>query len=113
MPVYHSLAESEAHATHIRNQILSAAGLMPLPERAPLNPQIFDRIEREGYSVEKVLLQTLPGFYLGGNLYKPLGKTGKFPGVASHTGIGHTAVWRILQQYRSPAAASTWRVREM
>jgi len=33
-----------------------------------------------------VLLQTLPGYYLGGNLYRPLGKKGRFPGVASPHG---------------------------
>jgi hypothetical protein len=93
MPVYNSLAEWEAHATHVRNQILSAAGLMPLPKRTPLNPQIFDRLEREGYSVEKVLLETLPEFYLGGNLYRPLGKSGRFAGVASPH--GHWAYGRL------------------
>lgn len=35
-------------------------------ERTPLHPQIFGRIKRDGYSVEKVLLEALPGYYLGG-----------------------------------------------
>jgi hypothetical protein len=86
MPVYRTLAEWEARAAHLRRQILSAAGLLPLPQRNPLNPRIFGRIEREGYSVEKVLLETQTGFYLGGNLYRPRGKAGKFPGVASPHG---------------------------
>jgi hypothetical protein len=86
MPVYKTLADWEARASHLRKQILSAAGLMPLPERTPLHPQIFGRLERQGYSVEKVLLETMPGFYLGGNLYRPLGKAGNFPGVASPHG---------------------------
>src|SRR5579864_6832298 len=74
MPVYKTLPEWEARAAHLRKQILSAAGLLPLPERTPLHPQIFGRLERQGYLVEKVLLETIPGFYLGGNLYRPLGK---------------------------------------
>ena len=86
MPVYKTLPEWEARAAHLRKQILSSAGLLPLPERTPLHPQVFGRLERQGYSVEKVLLETMPGFYLGGNLYRPLGKTGKFPGVASPHG---------------------------
>jgi len=91
MPVYSSLTDWERRADHLRKQILSAAGLLPLPERTPLRPRIFGRLEREGYSVEKVLLETWPGFYLGGNLYRPLGKPGKFPAVASphgHWGYG-------------------------
>jgi Acetyl xylan esterase (AXE1) len=86
MPVYTTLAEWEARAAHLRKQILAPAGLLPLPERTPLHPQIFGRLERQGYSVEKVLLETMPGFFLGGNLYRPVGKSGKFPGVASPHG---------------------------
>ena len=86
MPVYSTLAEWEAHAAKLRTQILFSAGLMPLPERNPLHPRISGRLEREGYTVEKVLLETLPGFYLGGNLYRPRGKSGTFPGVATPHG---------------------------
>ena len=35
---------------------------------APLNAQVFDAVEYDGFAVEKVILQTLPGFYLCGNL---------------------------------------------
>jgi hypothetical protein len=86
MPEYRSLAEWEARKAHLRKQILSAAGLLPMPQKTPLEPQIFGRIENQDYSIEKVLLQTLPGYYLGGNLYRPLGKQGRFPGVASPHG---------------------------
>jgi dienelactone hydrolase len=86
MRVYRSRAEWEARANNLRRQILWSAGLTPLPERNPLNPRVFGKIEREGYSVEKVLLETQPGFYLGGNLYRPRAKSGKFPGVASPHG---------------------------
>ena len=93
MPVYKTSAEWEARATHLRTQILFAAGLTPMPQRGPLMPQIFGRIERKGYSIEKVLLQTLPGYYLGGNLYRPLGKGAKLPAVlAPH---GHWAYGRL------------------
>ena len=93
MPVYRSLEEWQAHASRLRKQILASAGLWPLPEKASLHPQIFGRLERDGYSVEKVLIETLPGFYLGGNLYRPRGRNGKFPGVASPH--GHTDYGRL------------------
>lgn len=57
---------------------------MPLPEKTPLNPQIFGRIEKGDYSIEKLLLETLPGYYLGGNLYRPLHRAGKLPAIAAH-----------------------------
>ena len=96
MPEYKTVAEWEARKAHLRKQILSAAGLLPLPEKTPLHPQIFGRIENKDYSIEKVLLETLPGYYLGGNLYRPLGRTGKFPGVA--TPHGHWNYGRLEHQ---------------
>src|ERR1039457_285595 len=69
---YKTLAEWQARRAHLRKQILSAAGLLPMPVKSPLHPQIFGRIENRDYSIEKVLLETLPGYYLGGNLYRPL-----------------------------------------
>ena len=69
---YRSLAEWNARREHLRKQILSAAGLYPLFPKNDLRPQVFGRIENRDYSIEKVLLETLPGYYLGGNLYRPL-----------------------------------------
>ncbi len=78
---FRSLQEWEERAKDLRRQILSAAGLWPLPPRNALNPQIFGRIENKDYSIEKVYIETLPGFYLAGNLYRPVGRSGKLPGV--------------------------------
>ena len=90
---FSTLAEWQARAGQLRKQVLSAAGLTPMPERSPLNAQIFGRIENKDYSVEKVYIETLPGFYLAGNLYRPLGRKGKFPGVlAPH---GHAQYGRL------------------
>jgi hypothetical protein len=96
MPQYKTLAEWEARKAHLKKQILSAAGLMPLPEKTPLNAQIFGRIENQEYSIEKVLLETLPGYYLGGNLYRPLHRDGKFPAIASPH--GHWTYGRLENQ---------------
>lgn len=86
MKAYHTLAEWEARKEHLRQRILSAAGLLPMPERTPVRAEVFGRIEGSGYTIEKVLIETLPGFWLGGNLYRPLGKTGRLPAVASPHG---------------------------
>jgi dienelactone hydrolase len=101
--VYKTLAEWEARRTYLRNQILSAAGLLPMPAKTDLHPRIFGRIENHDYSIEKVLLETLPGYYLGGNLYRPLkpAPAGGFPAVVSPHGhwnygrLEHTPVASI------------------
>lgn len=69
---YKTLAEWQARKEFLRTQILSAAGLYPMFPKNDLHPQIFGRIENRDYSIEKVLLETMPGYYLGGNLYRPL-----------------------------------------
>ncbi len=81
-PEIKTRAQWEDSAREIREQILVSCGLWPMPEKTPLNAHVFGKIERDGYSIEKVYFQTFPGFYLAGNLYRPLGKgSGPFPGV--------------------------------
>ena len=77
----------QARAKKIREQVLVSCGLWPMPERTPLQPHVFGTIERAGYSVEKVYFQPLPGFYLAGNLYRPLGRgKGPFPAILNPHG---------------------------
>lgn len=82
-----------ARARFLREQVLVSAGLWPLPEKHPLHAQVFGRVERGDYSVEKVYFESHPGFYVTGNLYRPVGKTGPFPGVLSPH--GHWAYGRL------------------
>lgn len=79
-------AEWEARAVFLRKRILFSAGLLPLPEKTPLRPQVSGKIVHNDYSVENVLLETYPGYYLGGNLYRPVGKAGPFPAIVSPHG---------------------------
>ena len=71
----------EKRADRVRRQILVSLGLWPLHTRTPLQPVIHSRIERDDYTVEKVSFESVPGFFVTGNLYRPKGATGKRPGV--------------------------------
>jgi dienelactone hydrolase len=68
-------------AMQLRQQMLVALGLCPMPPKTPLNPRIYDKLQRDGYTIEKVVLETMPGFTLSGNLYCPVGKTARVPGL--------------------------------
>ena len=82
-----SRADWEARARDIREQVLVSCGLWPMPERTPLHARVFDRVERDGYSIEKVDLQPWPGVHLGGNLFRPLGRgPGPFPAILNPHG---------------------------
>jgi len=86
-PSIASREQWQKRAKDIREHVLVSCGLWPMPEKTPLKAHIFGKIDREGYSVEKVYIQTLPGFYLAGNLYRPLGRgAGPFPGILNPHG---------------------------
>jgi hypothetical protein len=82
-----SRGEWQKRALEIRQHVQFATGLWPMPEKTPLNERTFGRVERDGYSVEKIYFETYPGFFLAGNLYRPLGKgTGPFPAILNPHG---------------------------
>jgi dienelactone hydrolase len=52
-----------------------------MPTKTPLNAVIHGKIDLPEYSIEKVYFESVPGFYVTGNLYRPKNVTGKVPGV--------------------------------
>ena len=103
-PAIHSRSEWESRAKDIREQILVSCGLWPMPDRTPLNARIFGKVERDGYTVEKAYFQTYPGFYLAGDLYRPLGKgSGPFPAILNPH--GHWANGRLADTREGSIAA--------
>lgn len=93
----------EAERQRVREKILVATGLWPLPEKTPLNAVVHGKIERDGYTIEKVFFASYPGHYVSGNLYRPTGKTGKLPAVLSPH--GHWANGRMYEANDKQAAA--------
>ena len=92
-----TLAEWEARRERIREQILVATGLWPMPKR-DCAAVIHSPIEREHYTIEKVYFASRPGHYVTGNLYKPKDLKTPRPGILfAH---GHWADGRL---YEAPA----------
>jgi dienelactone hydrolase len=87
----------------VREQVLVATGLWPLPNRTPLNPVIHGKIDRDDYTIEKVFFASYPGHYVSGNLYRPKGKSDKVPGVLCPH--GHWANGRFFDAGDKAAAA--------
>ena len=71
----------QARADRNREGILRGANLWPLPARCPLSPVIRGRQERKGYTVENVAFESLPGFYVTGNLYRPAKEQKAYAGI--------------------------------
>ena len=91
-PQFTSLDEWNRRAAHIRELILASAGLLPMPERSPLRANVFDEIKHPDHLVSKVYFESLPGFFVTGNLYRPIGD-GPFPAILSPH--GHWAYGRL------------------
>jgi dienelactone hydrolase len=83
--VYGSLAEWRPRAAYLRERVLASAGLLPAPPKTPLHAEVFGERRHDGYSVSKVFFESLPGFYVTGNLYRPAG-AGPFPAILSPHG---------------------------
>jgi dienelactone hydrolase len=75
------LAAWESRKEEVRQRILISQGLWPMPTKTPLNAVIHGKIEREGYTIEKVYFESAPGFFVTGNLYRPINPKGKVPAV--------------------------------
>ena len=83
----------ERRRAYIRETITASLG--GWPARTPLNARITGTLEREGYRIEKLIFESLPGFSVTANLYVPTGRgAGPFPavlGTAGHSNEGKAA----------------------
>jgi hypothetical protein len=68
-------------------------GLRKIPPRTPLRPRVVGRLERDGYVLERIVLETRPSFLMTANFYRPAGLRGRAPGVLcvhGHSMLGKT-----------------------
>jgi len=81
-------ASWQAYADHVRARMQEGVGLKPWPQRTPLNPIVRARRVFDGYSVENVAFESVPGYFVCGNLYRPLNAKPPYPLVLSTHGHG-------------------------
>ncbi len=76
----------ERRADRIRMHILEATGLDPLPVKCSLNPILGEIRKYEGYQVQNVAFESLPGVYVTGSVYSPVNYKGRLPGILNPHG---------------------------
>ncbi len=92
-------AEAEAYIADVRKRIAKTFAPMPT-EKSPLNAKITGILERDGYTVEKVIFESRPKFPVTANLYLPRErKGGKIPGVVGS--CGHSNNGKCAETYQS------------
>lgn len=79
MQTVNSADDWPARKAEIRDRILISQGLWPLPTKADLDTVVHGRIQRDGYVVDRVFFESLPGHFVTGNLYRPEEISGQVP----------------------------------
>lgn len=77
----------EQRAEIIRNGIIDGMKLDQMPSiQGDFNPIVSDKRTMDGYSVQNIAIESFPGFYITGNLYKPLSPKTKNPAILCTAG---------------------------
>ena len=91
-----TVADAERRKQWVRERLLGILGGLP-DYNGPLNPRITGRIQAESYTIEKVIFESLPGFFVTANVYRP-NQPGRYPAVllqAGHTQEGKPESQRL------------------
>lgn len=98
--LYNDVASWEKRRAELRSCMYEALQLSPLPSKPDSPPIITSKRKMNGYTVENVAIETLPGLYVCGSLYRPLKVKGKIPVVLSPNGHFGDGRYRKDEQYR-------------
>jgi len=79
----------------VRAQLLAMLGGLP-KKRTPLNPRITGHIQMDGFHIEKLIFESLPGIYVTALVYVPDDGPKKHPGVLVPS--GHSANGKAYYQ---------------
>ncbi len=81
-----TIADAERHKKSVRQKIMNMLGGLPEYD-GPLNARVTGTIQADGFVIEKIIYESLPGFFVTADLYRP-SRPGRYPGVLLQS--GHT-----------------------
>jgi hypothetical protein len=93
-------ADLRALQDELRQKVLAVIGGLP-GERAPLNARVTGTLPGDGYRVEKLVFESLPGIHVTALVYVPEGPAGKRPAVL--LACGHSPVGKAHPGYQEMA----------
>jgi len=93
----HSKSDAENYIREVREKIQQCFG--PWPEKTPLNARVTGIVERDTYTIEKIIFESRPGFPVTANLYVPKGRKFPLPGVIGT--VGHSILSKAEPEYQS------------
>jgi dienelactone hydrolase len=102
---YKNVNEWEARKQQIKPCLLEALQLSKLPAAPATKPIITPLRKFNGYTVQNIAIEILPGVWINGSLYKPAKYKGKIPVVLNPDGHWDKQRYRPDCQYRCAAVA--------
>jgi hypothetical protein len=96
----HSETDLRALQGELRGKILELIGGLPA-ERTPLNARVTGTITGDGYRIEKIVFESVPGFHVTALVYVPDGPAGRRPAVL--LACGHSPVGKAHPGYQEIA----------
>ncbi|MFN0168114.1 MAG: alpha/beta hydrolase family protein [Bryobacteraceae bacterium] len=91
-----TVAAAERRQREVRAKLLELIGGLPEYD-GPVNARTLGRLVNPSYTLEKVVYESLPGFFVTANLYRP-NQPGRYPAVllpAGHSTLGKTENHRL------------------
>src|SRR5689334_9708247 len=79
-------SDGNGRTAMVRAKLTELIGSLPT-FNGPLNPRVTGRLQSDTHTIEKVIFESLPGFYITANLYRP-NTPGRYPAVLLPS--GHT-----------------------
>lgn len=84
--LYNDKQSWETRKNDLRVCMTKALGLDPMPKKPDSKPIITNKRVMNGYTIENVAIETLPGLYVCGSLYRPIKKKGLSPIILNPDG---------------------------
>jgi sugar phosphate isomerase/epimerase len=103
--LYNDRLSWEKRKTQLKLCIISALRLTKLPAKPDTQPILSPVRKFTGYTVQNIAIETLPGLYVAGSLYRPAKSKGKVPVVLNPDGHFSKGRYRDDCQYRCAALA--------
>lgn len=100
LSAYPTLQQWESRKAELRQCFLEQLRLSPFPEKTPFNPIITPFRKFDGYTVQNIAIETIPGVYLCGSIYKPARGKGPFPLVLCPYGHFNNPDTNLYGRYR-------------
>ena len=102
---YKNVTEWEKRKQDLKPCLLEALRLNVLPKSPGTAPIITQKRKYDGYTVENIAIEILPGLWINGSLYKPAVYKGKIPVILNPDGHWDKQRYRPDCQYRCAALA--------